>query len=35
MISMVCPRHGGDDVAGTLRLAVGHILHDPDGADGV
>ena len=28
-------RHGRDDVARPLRLAVGHILHQPDDADGV
>ena len=28
-------RHGLDDVAGPLRLAVGHVLDEADGADGV
>ena len=28
-------RHRGDDVAGPLRVAVGHVLDEADGADGV
>src|SRR4029077_12750014 len=28
-------RHGLDDVAGPLRLAIGHVLNETDGADGV
>ena len=35
MISMVWPGHRGDDIAGTLRVAVGHVLDEADGADRV
>ena len=35
MISMVLPDMRGDDVAGPLRGAVGHVLDEADDADGV